>query len=108
MSAEQAFKGADDLMLRTVKRQRFQRGPAGGGDAHQFVASPSKMMVPLLLAWMEQAHCLPRLGIGCHLSRSLSQRAVDAGQREIVQHRRASGNEGYHMIQMKGRSLSEL
>jgi hypothetical protein len=66
------------------------------------------MMIPLLLAWMEQAHRPARLGIERHLSGSLPQRAVDASQREVVQHRRTSGNDGHHMVQMKGRRLPEL
>lgn len=49
MPTEQALEGTNDLMLGAVERQRVDTGSANGGDSHQFIARPSKMMVPLLL-----------------------------------------------------------
>ncbi len=108
MSSEQGFKGTYDLMLHAVESQRLNRSSAGSSNPNQSIARPPEMMIPLLLAWVEQPHRSAGLGIERQLTCALSQRAMDAGQRKIVQIGRTSGNHGHDMIDMKRGRLPEL
>ena len=108
MPAEPGFERTNDLMFKGVEGQRVDRRPPDFGDPRHRAASPSKVQIPWLLAWIEQPHRHPGLRVARHLPRSLAQRAMNASQREVGERRRSAGDYGHDMIDMKRRGLPEM
>lgn len=108
MPPQRDLKRTNDLMLDAVQSQHFNGNPANGGDARHLVSLPSEVMIPRLLPGMEQ-RCQPAsLRVASVSARAFAQGAVDAGEREILQHRAAASDDRLDVIDMESASLPEL
>lgn len=108
MSSQLLFERTNDLMLRAVQIQCFDRCPADGGDAVYATCHPAKVMIPRMLAGMKQPHDTATLRITGILPCAFAQRAVDAGQCEIVHAGITTCHLRYDMIHMKRGRLAYL
>ncbi len=88
-------------MLGAVECERTDGRPSAGRDSHDLAAVPSEMMIPLLLAWVEESHRDAGRGIARGLPRSFTQRTMHAREREIGERGGAAGRDGNDMIHMK-------
>lgn len=55
MPAQPLFERTNDLMLVTVQIQGFDGSPANGSNAVQTESHPTKVMIPRVLARMEES-----------------------------------------------------
>lgn len=95
-------------MLWTIERQCVDRRSTGGGEAHDFFASPTEVMIPPLVAGVEEFDCEVGRRITRRLPCSFAQRAMNAGQCQIGECRDTSGSHRHDMIEVKRGCLPEV
>ena len=93
---------------RAIQLQGRDCGPACGSQANCFETVPSKVNIPVVATWMEQAHELARLRVHNLLSRALTQRTGHTGKRQIIGRGGPSDYDRCDVVHMKASLLTGL
>ena len=89
--------------IRTIQAQRLNGRTTSRSSGDHPRTVPREMLLPHVLARVEQSHSFPGSGIHTREVRAFVTVAEAASQREVFRHRLASMLLGYDMIEMEGK-----